>query len=182
MFCVFAVATGEVKTAIENELCAFYDSASAAQTGGWLSKLTLWLRGGAPNGDYNTRFPYPEHLNSRRRENGFAFYEYLGIGRKDLAARTKQLRRNYEFFGAPVAIFIFVRDGPQSMGPYAALDAGCYLQNLLLSAKAHGLGACAQGSLATWSSPVRKQFPDIPPGYKLLCGVSLGYASDDKIK
>ena len=41
-----------------------------------------------------------------------------------------------------------------------------------------GLGACVQGSLATWKSPVLEEFEDIPKDYKLICGVSMGYASD----
>jgi len=50
------------------------------------------------------------------------------------------------------------------------------MQNLMLSAKAQGLGSCPQGFLAFWSKPIRKEF-DIPRGYKLLCGISLGYPS-----
>lgn len=30
-----------------------------------------------------------------------------------------------------------------------------------------------------WGSPVREEFSDIPEGYKLLCGVSLGYEKQD---
>jgi nitroreductase len=78
-----------------------------------------------------------------------------------------------EFFGAPVALFVFARSG---MGVYSALDAGLAMQNLMLSAQARGLGTCAQGFLAFWSKPIRQEFA-IPKGYKLLCGMSLGYAA-----
>ena len=54
------------------------------------------------------------------------------------------------------------------------------LQTLMLSAQSHGLATCAQGALATWGSPVRDEF-DIPAGYKLLCGLSMGYASDHNV-
>jgi nitroreductase len=50
------------------------------------------------------------------------------------------------------------------------------MQNLMLAAKARGLDTCAQGFLAFWSKPIRDEF-DIPEGYKLLCGMSLGYAA-----
>jgi hypothetical protein len=33
---------------------------------------------------------------------------------------------------------------------------------------------CVQGSVATWASPLRKHF-EIPSGYKLICGVAMGY-------
>ena len=61
------------------------------------------------------------------------------------------------------------------MSVFSPLDTGFALDTLLLSAHVRGLGTCAQGSLATWSSPIREEFPDIPQGYKLICGVSVGY-------
>ena len=54
---------------------------------------------------------------------------------------------------------------------------GFMLQTLLLSAHARGLGTCAQGALAFWAGPVRAEF-EVPVQYRLVCGVSLGYASD----
>ncbi len=60
------------------------------------------------------------------------------------------------------------------MGPFSPLDAGICLDTLLLSAHANGIATCAQGALATWVSPVQAEF-DIPEGYKLVCGVSMGY-------
>ena len=35
----------------------------------------------------------------------------LGIERKDSAARDRQMRRNFEFFGAPTALFLFAHKG-----------------------------------------------------------------------
>jgi nitroreductase len=54
------------------------------------------------------------------------------------------------------------------------------MENLMLSAHAHGLGSCAQGAVAIWDDVVRKEF-EISKDYRLLCGLSLGYASDAKV-
>jgi nitroreductase len=54
------------------------------------------------------------------------------------------------------------------------------MQNLMLSAHAHGLGTCAQGAVAIWDDVVRKEF-EIPKDYRLLCGIALGYPSDSPI-
>jgi nitroreductase len=54
------------------------------------------------------------------------------------------------------------------------------MQNLILSAHSHGLGTCAQGAVAIWDDAVRKEF-EIPKGYRLLCGIALGYPSDSPI-
>lgn len=87
------------------------------------------------------------------------------------------MRKNFEFFGAPTAIFVFVHSG---LREFSVLDAGIFVQTLMLSAHAHGLGSCAQGALATWARPVRQAF-EIPKHYKLICGVSLGYASEHTV-
>jgi nitroreductase len=54
------------------------------------------------------------------------------------------------------------------------------MQNLMLSAHAHGLGSCAQGAVNIWDDVIRKEF-EIPKDYRLLCGLALGYPSDDKV-
>lgn len=152
-----AVASGELKERIKAQLLARYDAAQEA----------------LPDGDFNTRIDYPQELTPRRRATGFGLYATLGIAREDSAARNRQMRRNFEFFGAPTVLFIFVRE---ELDAWSILDAGLLLQSLMLAAQARGLGSCAEGALATWAGPVRAAF-EVPPAYKLLCGVALGWPS-----
>ena len=119
---------------------------------------------------------YPEDLRRRQVDLAKALYGHLGIDRSNTEGRNELIRRNMQFFGAPVGLFFFVRTG---MGVYSALDAGHFMQTLMLAARARGLDTCAQGFLAFWSKPIRDEF-DVPRGYKLLCGMSLGYAADSK--
>ena len=169
-----AIATGAVRHRLQSELASRFDKGMAAQRGGLLGKLKLLAtRNGLPDGDFVTNFEYPKDLQPRRRATGHGLYALLGIGRTDHAAREAQMRKNFEFFGAPTAIFVFVHGG---LREFSVLDAGIFVQSLMLSAHAHGLGSCAQGALATWGGPVRAAF-DIPKDYKLICGVSMGYAS-----
>lgn len=172
---LIAVATGSRRDRLAAELCDHFDRASAADLGGLLDKARLLItRKGLPAGDFDTNLTYPDELQPYRRRTGFGLYELLGIERGDRAARNRQMRRNFEFFGAPVAVFVFVHEG---LKEFSVLDAGGYVQTLMLSAAANGLGTCAQGALATWPAPVRKVF-DVPDHYKLICGVSLGYPSE----
>lgn len=173
-----AVATGPVRERLATELTMRFDKGMAAQNGGWLAKAKLLLtRGGLPDGDFTVNFEYPPDLQPQRRATGHGLYELLRIGRTDHAARQAQMRRNFEFFGAPCAIFVFVHGG---LGPFSALDAGTYIQTLMLSAHAHGLGTCAQGALATWAGPVRAAFA-VPKHYKLMGGLSIGYATSHPV-
>jgi nitroreductase len=169
-----AVATGVVRDRISKELCDLYDAGIQALRGSVTGRLRSFVtRRGWPDGDFKVNFPYPPDLQSARRATGFGLYRTLGIERHDLAARDRQMRRNFEFFGAPAALFIFVHGG---LREYGVLDAGILMQSLMLSAEARGLSTCAQGALATWASPVRRAF-HVPAGYKLIAGISIGYAS-----
>ena len=169
-----AIASGPVRDRLQVELTHRFDQGMAAQRGSWRGKLKLLTSPGAmPDGDYKVNIDYPEALQPRRRATGHGLYAMLGIGRKDHAAREAQMRRNFEFFGAPTAIFVFVHSG---LREFSVLDAGIFIQTLMLSAHAHGLGTCAQGALATRGGPVRAAF-DVPKDYKLICGLSIGYPS-----
>jgi nitroreductase len=101
-------------------------------------------------------------------------YKTLGIERGDAAGRDASMRRNFEFFGAPVAMFFFVH---KALGEYSVSDVSLFNQNLMLSAHAHGLGTCAQGVLGLWADVIREEF-EVPAEYKLVYGMSLGYPSD----
>ena len=149
-----------------------------ARQGGLCGKLKLLAtRKGLPDGDFATNFAYPADLQPRRRATGHGLYELAGIARDDKAARNRQMRRNFEFFGAPTVIFVFVHRG---LREFSILDAGIFLQTLLLSAQAHGLATCAQGALAIWAGPVRDAFA-IPGHYRLICGLSIGFASPHSV-
>ena len=167
-----AVATGDVCAAISRDLTEKFQKTNA------LNGLPLPLKvakgvlsGALPDGDIKPQSTYPPELHKRSVDCGRGFYETLGIERHDRDARDAQAQRNFEFFDAPVAIFVFIH---KKMGHLGALDAGLFLQSLMLAATDKGLGTCTQGSLAMWGSPVRKRF-EIEKDYHLICGLSLGY-------
>ena len=47
-------------------------------------------------------------LAEPRKDCGAGLYTLLGIGRQDKAKKEAQIRRNFEFFGAPTVMFVFV--------------------------------------------------------------------------
>lgn len=172
------VASGEVRDRISQDLLSRWAEASKAIKGGFWGKLKLLItRYGLPQSDYRVNRKYPKELRPRSAKVGAELYGLLGIDRNDHNARQAQWARNYEFFGAPVSLFIFTHSG---LGEYSVSDAGLFMQNLMLSAHAHGLGSCAQGATALWAEPIRREF-DVPSEYKLLCGIALGYPSSHKV-
>ena len=175
----FAIAQGDVRERLSSEFKRRFQLAAKVQRAGPLGRIWAWLSGnqGLPSGDFKQALVYPKELQPRRLKTAKALYELLGVARGDLDARDAQTARNFEFFGAPSVVFIFVHRG---LGVYSVLDAGICLQSILLAAQSQGVATCAQGALALWRAPLDAEF-DIPKDYQLLCGVSLGYASDHPV-
>jgi nitroreductase len=173
-----AVAQGEIRDAISAEFLNRWGVLSKIMRKGILNKLRIvYSRYGLPTSNRSIAKPYPAELKPRAERVGKELYELFGVQRGDRDARDQQWAKNYSFFGAPVELFIFVH---KSLHIYAASDAGLMMQNLILSAHAHGLGTCAQGAVGIWEDVVRKEF-EISKDYRLLCGIAIGYPSDSPI-
>lgn len=173
-----AVATGETRDRISKEFLARWDSVKKFKNGGIFSKLKfLFNRYGLPTSNRIIAKPYVKELKPRAYRVGKEMYEWIGVNRSDRVARDQQWARNYEFFGAPTELFIFIH---KSLDIFAASDAGLMMENLVLSAHGHGLGTCLQGAVSGWEDAIRDEF-DVPTDYRLLCGLAIGYPSDAKI-
>ena len=167
-----AVASGQTRDALAAELTALYDKGARLLREKPVMRAVKAVLGGvAPDHDYRAPEHYPPALLARRRATGFGLYGQLGIARDDHAARDAQMRRNFLFFDAPVALFVFAHD---ALGAYAVLDAVHFMMALMLAAEEAGLGTCAKAALATWKKPILRRF-DVPSDYRLLCGMALGY-------
>ncbi|MBF0293268.1 MAG: nitroreductase family protein, partial [Nitrospinae bacterium] len=79
---------------------------------------------------------WEEPYATRRKESGLALYKALGIGKDDHEKRMEAWLRNYSFFGAPVGLLFFI---DKSLERGSLLDLGLFIQNVMISAKAHGL-------------------------------------------
>lgn len=175
---LIGIAQGESRDRISAEFLSRWEAAQKALDKGIWGKIKLLItRYGLPDSDYKVFRPYPKELVPRQQKVGADLYGALGIAREDKQARRDQWGRNYDFFGAPVSLFVFAHSG---LGEYAVSDASLFAQNLMLSAHARGLGTCAQGASALWAKPVRDEF-NVPKKYKLLYGIALGYPSDHSV-
>ena len=119
--------------------------------------------------------PLPEPWRSRRFASGEALYSAIGIPREDKTARLAQFARNYDFFGAPVALFFSldrIFDRPQ----WAHL--GMFMQNLMLLAEERGLATCPQEAWAAVHETVAEHLR-LPADRILYCGMALGYADEE---
>jgi len=121
----------------------------------------------------NWRSPYID----RRRATGWGLYGLLGIEKGDRERSMRQHARNYEFFGAPVAL-LFTIDRDMELGSW--LDYGMFLQNIMVAARGLGLHTCPQAALANYPGIVKTHL-GIGDDKIVVCGMSIGYEDPDAI-
>lgn len=133
-----------------------------------------------PGGEGTEYDIYPKELVSPYRDYRFKvgedLYAKLGIPREDKAGRRRQFARNYQFFGAPMALFCSL---DRRMGPPQWSDCGMFLQTVMLLLRAEGLDSCPQEAWSTYPKTVGA-FLGLPPELMLFCGMAIGYADPDE--
>ena len=115
--------------------------------------------------------PLADEFKKRRYECGADMYNALAIGKDDLDSRFKQIRENYNFFGAPLGMIITI---DKSFGKNGWGHVGMFLENLWLSAIDYGLGICLQESWSIYPKTV-KEVTKHPDNEIVWCGVAVGY-------
>lgn len=151
-------------------------------SGGAKRRLTedLWRALDANGGATVREYPYQpspeswrEPFRSRRHCFGVGLYrDTLGIDAANTEGRLAHHRRNYDFFGAPVGMILTVSEHPLASG---LVDAGLFLQALMLAARQAGLDTCPQASFIDFY-PVLRRHLKIPDDQITVCGLALGYA------
>ena len=179
----------------KNIITSIIERAKRAPSGGNLQPWRMWVVSGQPLEEFKKDIAekikdnpmgegteyniYPKNLKepyeSRRREVGRSMYEVLNIAKEDKAGRMKQFMRNFEFFGAPIALF-FAIDREMQEGQWS--DLGMFIQSIMLLAREEGLHTAPQEAWAIWYKTVNK-FLDIPEELMLFCGMGIGFADEN---
>jgi len=152
-----AVVTGQRKAALARRLCAEFD------------------RGVTPQPDYEYRPSHPDRTgDARAREASVGVLVAKGRNGNDRAARRAHLRDNLEFYGAPVEMIFHL---PVDAKPGQFLEMGFFLQNVMLSLVARGLGSCPQVSVAGYPDAIRTEL-GLGADRLVVCGLAVGYPDE----
>ena len=158
------VLTGEARRALSDAIMAEFDDPAAAA------------------GHEAAVHAYPDEWTApyieRRRRVGWDLYGLLGIKKGDAERMHAQVRRNYDFFGAPVGL-IFAIDRHMARG--GILDYGMFMQNVMLAARARGLDTCPQAAFSIYHKVIREQL-GISPEQMVVCGMSMGHADPEAVE
>ena len=129
----------------------------------------------APKGEPTEYDIYPKELpepySRYRFEVGEDLYGALGIPRENKLARMMWFARNFQFFGAPVALFCSVA---RTMGPPQWSDLGMYLQTVMLLLREEGLDSCPQECWAIYPQTIRA-FLGLTDERMLFTGMAIGW-------
>lgn len=150
------VLSGETRNRLVAEACRAFDAGDTSHQ---------------PEYDYYPKEFFDPYL-ARRRKVGWDLYGLLGIAKGENEKIRAQHRKNYELFGAPVAL-MFVIDRRMAMGSW--LDFGMFLQGVMLAARARGLDTCPQAAWIDYHRIVGKIL-GLGAQDQLVCGMALGYA------
>ncbi|MCU5781693.1 nitroreductase family protein [Alcanivorax balearicus MACL04] len=171
------------------------ETASRSPSGGNLQPWHLYVIGGgrmeelkavmrerlkqAPGGEDREYDVYPPDLiapyRDRRFQVGEDMYGLLGIPREDKAARLRWFANNFQFFGAPVALFCYVH---RTMGPPQWSDLGMYLQSVMLLLREAGLDSCPQECWSRYPQTLG-EFLQAPNDRMLFTGMAIGYRDEN---
>lgn len=170
------------------------ETARRAPSGGNLQPWHVWVLTGeemtcfkamvrekmsdSPRGEGTEYNIYPADLKepykARRFKVGEDMYASIGVTREDKMGRLMQFARNFEFFGAPTALF-FAIDRQMQQGQWA--DLGMFMQSIMLLAREHGLHTASQEAWAIWHKTLG-EYLAIPPELMLFCGMAIGHADE----
>jgi nitroreductase len=151
--------TGAVRDALSRELLALHEARDTSHVPEYQYYPVTW------------REPYL----SRRRKLGWDYYGLMGLTRENRSGIHRQHGRNFAFFDAPVGLF-FTLARDLERGSW--LDAGMFVQSVMIAARAYGLHTCPQAAFTAYHRVVRRHLA-IPDDEILLCGMSLGVLDPD---
>lgn len=117
--------------------------------------------------------PIPEQYKHYRSEMGHMLYgkEGYNIARSDKDGLEKAQRRNYDLFGAPLGMIIYI---DSTLAPVDVLTVGLWLQSLCMLLEERDLESCIQVSVAGYPTVIRKEL-GIDENMSILCGLAVGY-------
>lgn len=124
--------------------------------------------------------PFPdvrrhEVLWQRNRRFSQELYEQTGMPWGDPHTRHSFRYAMTRLFDAPHLIVVHV---DKDFGPWAILDAGLLMQNIMLAALEYGLGTCCMAASVRYADLLR-EFTRIPPSRLIVCGIAIGYPDEE---
>jgi nitroreductase len=121
---------------------------------------------------------WTEPFLSRRRKVGYELYGLLGIARGEHDKMHTQHAKNFDFFGAPVALVCTIH---RELEQGSWLDYGMFIQNILIASEARGIQTCPQAAFISYHQIVAEEL-NLPANEQLVCCIAMGYEDTSAVE
>lgn len=118
---------------------------------------------------------WPDKHQKRIRELADDMYKHLKISDADSKKRNASWKSNFEFFGAPVVVYLCM---DKDLGEWSMFDMGALSQSIMLAAKEVGLDSAPAINLVVYPEILRNEL-NIPEELSIVFGIALGYKNDE---
>ena len=153
------VAGGETLNRLRREYLVYYEKGSPSML------------------DLPRPLDWPTAPKQRMMENMDQRFTAMGIDRDDKQAREVNVRRNYEFYGAPHVVYLCL---DRTLTPWSYFDLGALSQTIMLAAQEFGVASIPAVSLVAYPELIRQEL-EIPENLMILIGIALGYEDPENI-
>ena len=127
-----------------------------------------------PHPDIPASFNWPPALGKRAEEIRALHLKHTGLHPGEATDVRDHWIRNFEFFGAPVVIYLCMEKG---LGSWSLFDLGLLSQSIMLSAKEWGLDTAGALMLVAYPDLIREEL-GVPQDLSVAFGIALGYGTD----
>jgi len=138
--------------------------------------VELFQGGASPSPDIPEPQSWPPAEEARIAHLYKSRADAFGIDLNDPGILKKAKIANFNFYGAPHALYLFQ---DSSLTPWSLFDMGLFAQSFMLAAHARGIGTVPQAFATDYARDV-KSFLDIPETKRLILGISIGFPLSDK--
>jgi nitroreductase len=134
-----------------------------------------YLGGESPKYDLPLFNAWPPELKALIDQNRVERFKLLGIDRQNKEALKANQALNYQFFGAPAAVFICM---DRTLGWISIFDMGAVTQTIMIAAQNYGVDSIPALNFVPYPDLLHQEL-QIPDNLMLVLGVALGYADPD---
>ncbi len=139
--------------------------------------LSKFEEGATSVPDIQRPVDWPVAPKKRMMENMEHRFKSMGIARDDNKTRQIFARRSYEFFGAPLVVYLCL---DRDLTSCSYFDLGSVAQSIMLAAQEFGVASIPAVSLVTYPELIRQEL-GIPENLLIYIGIALGYEDPDDV-
>lgn len=133
--------------------------------------LARYEAGGPPANDLPRPKEWPPGPKQRMLDFIEARCSAMGVVPGDESERAGSMRRNFEFFDAPVVVYLCLH---KDLTPWSYFDLGLFARSLMLAAMEYSVGSVVAVNLTAYPDIIREEL-GVPGDYMIMIGVALGY-------